>query len=184
MSPDPDDDLVPVSVRLGEVVPPEDPEDWTQPLTWAAALGMLVGPLVTLAWFWLAPPEAADRLLPGTWLVSVAVAGGAVLTGATQQGWLRAATATAAAALFAALATIIVGAALAGERQVAQASPTLAQAFGAAVAGLGGAVASTPVAARFAAVGRRWPRVIVPGAVASIVALLLLPLLFGGPQPG
>ena len=36
-----DEDLVPVSVRLGEVVPPEDPEDWTRPLTWVAALGML-----------------------------------------------------------------------------------------------------------------------------------------------
>jgi cysteinyl-tRNA synthetase len=36
-----DDDLVPVSVQLGNVVPPEDPEDWTRPLTWAAAAGML-----------------------------------------------------------------------------------------------------------------------------------------------
>ena len=45
----PDDDVVPVSVRLGEVVPPEDPEDWTRPLTWVAAGGMLVGPIVALA---------------------------------------------------------------------------------------------------------------------------------------
>jgi hypothetical protein len=184
MSADPDDDLVPVSVRLGEVVPPEDPEDWTQPLTWMAAAGMLLGPAVAVGWFGLVPPDASDRALPGTWLLAAAVAGGAVITGATQQGWLRAATATAAAALFASLVTIIAGAALAGERQVEQASPTLAQAFGAAVAGLGGAVASTPIAARFASVKRRWPRVAVPGAIAAVVALLLLPLLFGGAQPG
>ena len=51
MTGDPDDDLVPISVRLGEVVPPEDPEDWTRPLTWVAAFGMLAGPLIALAWF-------------------------------------------------------------------------------------------------------------------------------------
>ena len=51
-----DDELVPVSVRLGNVVPPEDPEDWTQPLTWVAAAGMLAAPLVALLWFWLFPP--------------------------------------------------------------------------------------------------------------------------------
>jgi hypothetical protein len=34
-----DDDSVPISVRLGTVVPPEDPEDWTRPLTWMAAPG-------------------------------------------------------------------------------------------------------------------------------------------------
>ena len=53
-----DDDLVPVSVRLGEVVPPEDPEDWTRPLTWVVALGMLAGPAVAFAWFALAPPTS------------------------------------------------------------------------------------------------------------------------------
>jgi hypothetical protein len=177
------DDLVPISVRLGEVVPPEDPEDWTRPLTWAAATGMLLGPLVALTWFILWPPTAANQAVPGTWLLASAIAVGGALTGSTQQGWLRAATATAAAALFAALVTVIVGAALAGERQVGAASPTLAQAFGAAVAGLGGAVACTPLAARFASVPRRWPRVLVPGAVAAGVALLLVPLLFGVAQP-
>ena len=74
---------------------------------------------------------------------------------------------------------MIVGAAVAGERQVGTASPTLAHAFGAIVAGLAGAVACTPLAARFASAGRRWPRVVVPGAVAAGVALLLVPLLFG-----
>lgn len=183
MSSDPDDDLVPVSVRLGEVVPPEDPEDWTQPLTWMAAVGMLLGPMVAFAWFLVAPPSSSTQAALGTWLLAIALALGAVVTGATQQGWLRASTATAAAALFAALVTVIAGAALAGERQVGQASPTLAQAFGAAVAGLAGAIASTPLAARFATVGRRWPRVLVPGAVASAVAILLVPLLFGTATP-
>lgn len=182
MSGEPDDDLVPVSVRLGEVVPPEDPEDWTQPLTWMAAAGMLLGPVVAIGWFVLAPPSASHAI-PGTWLLATALALGAVITGATQQGWLRASTATAAAALFAALVTIIAGAALAGERQVGEASPTVAQAFGAAVAGLAGAVASTPLAARFATVSQRWPRVVVPGAVAAGAALLLVPLLFGTAIP-
>jgi hypothetical protein len=179
MSTRPEDDLVPVSVRLGEVVPPEDPEDWTQPLTWMAALGMLLGPAVAVGWFLLAPPEGATQPTLGTWLLAVALALGSVVTGATQQGWLRATTATAAAALFAALVTVIAGAAMAGERQVGEASPALAQAFGAAVAGLAGAVASTPLAAALAAVNGRWMRVLGPGAVAAAMALLLVPFLFG-----
>lgn len=174
-----EDDLVPVSVRLGEVVPPEDPEDWTKPLTWVAALGMLLGPLAALAWFGLAAPGDGD-LAAGTWLLAGAVAGGAVLTGATQQGRMRAWTATVAAALFSALVVIVAGAALAGERQVGQASPSLAHAFGAAVAGLAGALAASPLAARFATVSARWPRLVVPGSVAAGVAALALPLLFGG----
>ncbi|HEX6129281.1 MAG TPA: hypothetical protein VF071_09700, partial [Candidatus Limnocylindria bacterium] len=65
---EPHDDLVPVSVRLGEVVPPEDPEDWTKPLTWVAAAGMLLGPLVALGWFVAARPGGSDPE-PGTWLL-------------------------------------------------------------------------------------------------------------------
>ena len=57
-----DDDLVPVSVRLGEVVPPDDPEDWTRPLTWVAAIGMLAAPAVALAWYAVAPPDDSTRL--------------------------------------------------------------------------------------------------------------------------
>src|SRR3989337_2182200 len=72
-----DDDLVPISVRLGEVVPPEDPEDWTRPLTWVAALGMLAGPLTALAWFLLAPPAQGGEALPATLAVGIAVAAGA-----------------------------------------------------------------------------------------------------------
>ena len=71
----PDDDLVPVSVRLGAVVPPEDPEDWTRPLTWVAALGMLAAPIVAVAWFVIAPPTGRARR-PGDHLVAAALAGG------------------------------------------------------------------------------------------------------------
>jgi hypothetical protein len=74
-----DEDLVPVSVRLGEVVPPEDPEDWTRPLTWVAALGMLAAPILVLGWFLAAPPQDAARGLPATGLVAVALAAGAAL---------------------------------------------------------------------------------------------------------
>ena len=68
MTTEPDDDLVPVSVRLGAVVPPEDPEDWTRPLTWVAALGMLAGPIVTFGWFLFARPTSAEAV-PATFLV-------------------------------------------------------------------------------------------------------------------
>lgn len=176
-APEADDELVPVSVRLGNVVPPEDPEDWTQPLTWLAAAGMLLAPLVALLWFWLAPPDGA-WLMPGTILVATALAIGGVLTGATQQGGTRAWTATIAAALFAGLATVILGLVFAGERQTGAASPTLAQAFGAALAGLGGCVAASPLAARFARTRRRLPRILGPGAAAVGVSWLLLALLF------
>ena len=67
---EPDDDLVPVSVRLGAVVPPEDPEDWTRPLTWVAALGMLAGPITALAWFVIAPPGESHPALPATYVVA------------------------------------------------------------------------------------------------------------------
>ena len=182
MSPPDDDDLVPVSVRLGNVVPPEDPEDWRRPLTWAAAAGMLIGPLVALAWFAMWAP---DRLavLPGSYLLAAVVALGAVLTGSTQQGTLRAVAATVAAALFAALATIIVGALTAGERQLVEASPTLGQAFGAALAGFGGAVAGAALAGALANLPRRLPRVVAPGAVAIGVAILLVPVIFGYSSP-
>jgi hypothetical protein len=178
----PDDDVVPVSVRLGEVVPPEDPEDWTKPLTWVAAAGMLLAPALALAWFAIAPPADAYAE-PGTWLVAGALAGGAVLTGATQQGALRASTATVAAALFAALVVIVIGVAMAGERQVGAASPTVAHAFGAAVAGLGGTLAASALAAVLAPVAARWLRLLAPGAVALVVAALLVGLLLGTSRP-
>jgi hypothetical protein len=179
----PDDDVVPVSVRLGEVVPPEDPEDWTKPLTWVAAAGMLVAPLVAVAWFVVAPPDANHPAVAGTWLVAAALAAGAVVTGATQQGVARSWTATVAAALFAGLVVIVIGVAMAGERQVGSASPTVAHAFGAVVAGLVGALTASLVAAFVAQTTSRWPRLLVPGAVAVVVALVLVGALMGTARP-
>jgi hypothetical protein len=163
-----DDDLVPISVRLGEVVPPEDPEDWTRPLTWVAAIGMLAGPLAALAWFLVAPPQQGETALPATHAVALALAGGAAATGATQQGVARASTATLGAGLFGALVVVIVGVVMAGERQVGVASPTLSHAFGAALAGLAGVAA----AAVFAGItARLWPRI---GRFAAALAVGLL----------
>lgn len=150
-----DEDLVPVSVRLGAVVPPEDPEDWTRPLTWVAALGMLAAPLVTLGWFMIAAPQQSHTAVTATYLVATCLAAGAAATGATQQGIARAATATLGSALFASLVVIIVGVVMAGERQVGAASPTLAHAVAASAGGLAGAAVGSLAAG---AVARRFPR--------------------------
>lgn len=173
-----DDDLVPVSVRLGQVVPPDDPEDWTQPLTWAAAAGMLAPPMLALAWFWLAAPSSSTEPGLGTWALAAVLVSGAVLSGATQLGALRAFAGTLAAALFAALGTVAVGLLTAGERQVGSLSPTLAHALAGALSGLAGAVAAAPLAARLASAGSRTPRILGPAAVGVGVSLLVVPLLF------
>ncbi|HLA64983.1 MAG TPA: hypothetical protein VK600_00210 [Candidatus Saccharimonadales bacterium] len=173
-----EEDAVPISVRLGTVVAPEDPEDWARPLTWVAALGMLIAPLVALAWFWLATPRESGAPLPGTWAVTLALVVGAATVGGTQIGALRAFTGTLASALFAALLTIVVGLVTAGERQVGVASPTLAHAFGAAVAGLIGALVASGVAPLYARSSSRPWRIIVPAVLGSAVALAVLPALF------
>lgn len=169
-----DDDRVPVSVRLGEVVPPEDPEDWTRPLTWVAALGMLAAPALALGWFALAPPSQGEQALPATFGVAVALAAGAVATGSTQQGIGRAVAATLGGGLFAALGVVIVGVVMTGERQGAVASPMLAQAFGAAVGGLGGVLTAAVVGAVAA---RIWPRpapIVFALAVGALTAMLVV----------
>ncbi|MGH2445303.1 MAG: hypothetical protein ACRDGD_04610 [Candidatus Limnocylindria bacterium] len=168
-----DDDLVPVSVRLGDVVPPEDPEDWTRPLTWVAAIGMLAGPIVTVAWFVIAPPDQGGRAVPATALVSASLAAGAAATGATQLGVARAWTATLAAGLFGALVIILLGVVMAGERQVGSASPTLAHGFVAAVGGLAGAASGSVVAAIVAGLRSRIVR-FVPALAAGVVAALVV----------
>jgi hypothetical protein len=173
-----EDELVPVSVRLGNVVPPEDPEDWTRPLTWAAAAGMLLGPLVAVLWFVASPPDRL-AILPGSFILAAATGAGAALTGSTQQGVLRAVTATVAAALFAALADVIAGALTTPVRQAVEASPTLGQAFGGALAGFGGAVAAAALAGGLAHLPSRTPRALAPAAVAVGVAILLVPVIFG-----
>lgn len=174
-----DEDLVPVSVRLGAVVPPEDPEDWTRPLTWVAASGMLAAPIATVAWFLVAPPLQSEQALPATYLVATLLAAGAAATGATQQGIARAATATLGAALFGSLVVVIVGVVMAGERQVAAASPTLAHALAAGVGGSAGAAAGSVVAGLVARLHARAIRFVLAlvagGAVAMLVVGALLP---------
>ena len=176
-----DDDLVPVSVRLGNVVPPEDPEDWTRPLTWVAALGMLAGPLAAYAWFLVAPPTQGVQALPATFTVAAALAAGAAATGATQLGIARAWTATLGAGLFAALVVIILGVVMAGERQVGSATPTLAHAFGAAIGGLAGAAGASLTAAVTARRYRRPVRFGIALVVGLVVSLLVVGALM--PEP-
>jgi hypothetical protein len=176
----PDDDLVPISVRLGEVVPPEDPEDWTRPLTWVAAVGMLAGPIIALAWFVAAPPSAANVPLPATYLVALALTAGSAATGSTQVGAARAATATLGAGLFAALVVIILGVVTAGERQVGSASPSLAHAFVASVAGLSGTAGGAAVAAVVARLRSRPVRFLPALAAGAVIALAVVGLLLPG----
>jgi hypothetical protein len=176
-----DDDLVPISVRLGEVVPPEDPEDWTRPLTWVAALGMLAGPILALVWFLAAPPADSRGALPATYLVGASLAAGAVATGATQIGAGRAGTATLGAGLFGALVVIVLGVVMAGERQVGTASPTLAHAFVGALAGVAGAAAAAVVAAIVARLRSRLFRFAPSLAVGIAAAIGLVAVLLPPP---
>jgi hypothetical protein len=178
---DADDDLVPVSVRLGEVVPPEDPEDWSRPLTWVAAIGMLAGPIVALAWFVAGPPREAAGAIPATYLVALVLTAGAAATGATQIGAARAFAGTLGAGLFGALVVIILGVVMAGERQLGSASPTLAHAFAAAVGGLAGSADAAVVAALIARLRSRLVRYVpalVSGTVPAgfVVWILTVPL--------
>ncbi len=167
-----DEDLVPVSVRLGDVVPPEDPEDWTRPLTWVAALGMLAGPIAAFAWFVGAPPNQSQEALPATYLVATSLAAGAAATGATQLGIARAATATLGAGLFGALAIVILGVAMAGERQTEVASPTLAHALAAAIGGVTGTLGASVVAAVVARLYARPVRFVLGLLAGAALAML------------
>jgi hypothetical protein len=177
------DDLVPVSVRLGEVVPPEDPEDWTRPLTWVAALGMLAGPITALTWFVAAPPSDSTSAMPATYLVAALLTSGAAATGATQIGAARAGTATLGAALFGGLVVIMLGVAMAGERQVGSASPTLAHAVGAAVGGVAGATVAALVAAAAARLRSRVVRFLPAFAAGIVVAVVSVAAVMGTASP-
>jgi len=178
VTPPTDDEMVPVSVRLGTVVPPEDPEDWTRPLTWVAAIGMLAAPAVALAWYAVAAPHDGTRLAPGTWAVAATLVIGAAAAGATQIGRLRAFTGTLGAALLGAVLVVAAGAVTAGERQLGSASPTVAHSLAGAIAGLAGAL---PAAVAGALTARSWPR-LRRGALAGALGLLamatILPRLF------
>ncbi len=167
----------PISVTLGEVVPPQDPEDWTRPLTWVVALGMLAAPASAAAWYIAAAPTDAARALPGTFLVAGALAGGAAATGATQLGWTQAWTATLGAGLFSALLVVVVGVVAASERQIGTASPTTAHAFAAAVAGVAGAGAASLAAAGVAGIGSRMVRfaaALVAGVTVAVGLVVVL----------
>jgi hypothetical protein len=173
------DNLVPVSVRLGTVVPPEDPEDWTRPLTWVAAIGMLAAPAVALSWYLLAAPLDSARPLPGTWAVALTLVTGAAAAGGTQIGRLRAITGTLGAALLGGLLVVAVGAASAGERQLGSASPTLAHAVAASLAGLAGALPAAALAGLVAGSWSRPRRAVVAAGLGALVTLAVLPGLFG-----
>lgn len=178
MTPPDDDDLVPVSVRLGAVVPPEDPEDWTRPLTWVAAVGMLAAPAVALAWYALGGPRDATQLALGTWAVAGVLVVGAAAAGATQIGRLRAFTGTLGAALLGAVLVVAAGAVTAGERQLGSASPTVAHSLAAVVAGLAGAL---PAAVAAGLTARSWPRLrrgILAAALGVLATAAVLPRLF------
>jgi hypothetical protein len=171
------DDLVPVSVRLGTVVPPEDPEDWTRPLTWVAAVGMLAAPAAALAWFLVAPPANAREPSGATWAVAALLVVGAAAAGGTQLGRLRAFTGTLGAALLSAL-LVVIAAAVTSERSVGSASPGLAHAVAAALAGLAGA---SPAAALAAVTAGSWSRLLrgaAAAALGTIVTVAVLPSLF------
>lgn len=175
------DDEVPVSVRLGEVVPPEDPEDWSRPLTWLAALGMLAGPIAVLAWFLVAPPARAIEEEPVALAAAAVLAAGAAITGATQLGTSRAWTATVASALFAALVVVILGVVFASERQVGSASPTVSHAVATAVGGLAGAAVAAALAAPLAALRSRPLRAVPAAIVGAAVGAFTTGALFMSP---
>ena len=184
----PDDDSeqpVPISVRLGAVVPPEDPEDWTRPLTWVAALGMLAAPAILIAWYAVASPTDSARPWVGTYVVAVALAVGAAAAGATQMGRARAVTGTLAAGLLGALLIVILGAVTAGEVHCCElkpgevvASPNLAHAAAAALAGLAGCLPAALAALIAAGRLSRLQRGVLTAAIGAVVAALVLPKLF------
>ena len=166
----------PVSVRLGQVVPPEDPEDWRRPLTWVAALGMLAAPLAALAWFALAPPDRVAPAQAGAWVVAGLLVVGAVLTGVTQRGAWRSFAATGGSALFAAVATVAVAASI-GPRSPDGTSPALSLATAAGVSGVVGALSVAPLMALFAGHRSRIRLTAAPLALGTCVAIFLVALL-------
>lgn len=161
---------VPPSIQLGEVVPPEDPEDWRQPLTWVVAAGMLAAPAVAAVWFIVAPPTDPYAAILGTSALAATLAAGAAVTGASQRGGRRAVLATLGAGLFAALGLAFVGSILAG-------GAALGTAAAAAAAGVGGGLAAAVLAGLLGSAGRV-RRFVSPAVAGGFTALLLTQLLF------
>lgn len=164
-----DDPQVPLSVQLGEVVPPEDPEDWRKPLTWIVAVGMLAAPLWAATWFALAPPSDPYAVKAGIAALAMLVASGAVLVGASQRGGLRALLGTLGAGLFAALGVIVAGSALAS-------STALGTAVVAAVSGMIGVLPAAAIGGALseAGRGRRLASPIVAGSLTALIAVEVL----------
>jgi hypothetical protein len=135
---------------------------------------MLAGPVVTLAYFLVARPTGGvEETGPAAHVLAAALAGGAAITGATQLGIARAWTATLAAGLFGALVIVVLGAALADERQVAVASPTVAHAAAAAIGGLAGCASASVMAAAVARLRSRAVRAL-PAVAAGVASAVLV----------
>ena len=180
------EDLVPVSVRLGAVVPPEDPEDWTRPLTWVAAIGMLAAPTILIGWYLLAAPTDTVRALPGTYAVAITLVVGAATAGGTQLGRARAVAGTLAAGLLGALLIVMVGA-VAGEVVtscdckpgiVLPLSPTLVHAAAGALAGLAGCLPAALAEGLAAGSLSRLRRGVLAAVLGALVTTIVLPNLF------
>ena len=165
------DDNVPPSVRLGEVVPPEDPEDWGRPLTWVVAVGMLVAPLTAAVWFASAPPGDPADEVTGISVVAALLAVGAALTGATQRGARRALFATVGAGLFGALGVVVAGSVVADGSALGIATLV-------ASTGMIGAVAAATLASLLAEAGRV-RRFVSPAIAGGATAVLVVRLLLG-----
>jgi hypothetical protein len=166
-----DEPPVPVSVQLGEVVPPEDPEDWGRPLTWVVAAGMLVAPLAAAIWFVAAPPGEPASAMGGIATLAALLASGAAATGATQRGARRALFATLGAGLFGALGLVVVGTVLAD-------GTALGVATLAALAGIIGTLAAGSLAGLLADAGRA-RRFLSPALAGGATAVLTAQLLLG-----
>jgi len=171
------DESVPISVRLGTVVPPEDPEDWRRPLTWVAAAGMLLAPALVVVWFVLAPPAQSARPVAATWLIAGAVVLGGVLTGTTQLRPAWAAAATLGSALFAALLIVLYAVAVSPEVRAGTSAPAFAQALSGSAAGLGGALVSATLMPAFSRMRSRVRRGLAPAAIGIAVSAILVRLL-------
>ncbi len=183
------DDLVPVSVRLGTVVPPEDPEDWTRPLTWVAAIGMLAAPAILVGWYLLVAPTDSVRPSGGDlrggdrarcWRGSRRGYPAGTREGRDRHAGFRPA--------WQPCCIVVVGALTAGEVgyfgdmiwAVALATPNLAHAAAGALAGLAGCL---PAALAEGLAARSLPRLwrgSLAAAIGALVTALVLPRLFGG----
>jgi hypothetical protein len=175
------EDLVPISVRLGSVVPPEDPEDWTRPLTWVAAIGMLAAPAILVAWYVVAAPTDTLRASAGTYAVAIALVVGAAAAGGTQLGRARAVAGTGAAGLLGALLIVMVGALTAGEVHCCenvQPTPVLVHAASAALAALAGCLPAAVAGGLAAGRVSRLQRGALAATVGALVTVLVLPNLF------